>query len=99
MANNNPGPGQATPPIDEAKKPKEGEAKKPEITAPDIIWVRSARKDNRVAFTEKDERHPVYGEAFVAGSTPRRVFATDGIKSAILAGKIEKCDPPLTKGE
>jgi hypothetical protein len=59
-----------------------------------FIWVASGRTDDRVALTEKDERHP-NGEAFVATKTPTKVWHTDKIEAALRAGVIVKTDEPV----
>lgn len=75
-----------------------------------MIYVRSARSDNRVAFYERDRAHPE-SEAYVAADYPEHpvsgldidagdrarpvlVAETDGVLEAIADNRIARCDAP-----
>lgn len=56
------------------------------------IWVRSGRKDNRVALFEQNRLHPG-GEAFVAGAAPVLVAPTGRVKQALAKEDIVALSP------
>ena len=57
----------------------------------ELINVRSARSDERVALWEKDDEHPG-GEAYVAGSAAVQVATTSAVIRKIADGEIEVID-------
>jgi hypothetical protein len=62
------------------------------------VWVVSGRSDNRVALYEKDRRHPIMGEAFVAGKTPTEVYRTNMVERYLREEVIRVVEKPeLTK--
>jgi hypothetical protein len=76
---------------------KDKGGKKAAVAESNFIWVKSTRDDERVAFYEKDARHPVLGEAFVYGKKAFRVYKTDATKKAILDGRIVEVEAPATE--
>lgn len=65
----------------------EGDAGEAKGTEPEYITVRSARNDNRVAFSEQHKDHP-NGEAFVYGETPVEVAKTSEVLRALNDNRI-----------
>lgn len=70
-----------------------------EADGENFLWVKSGRSDNKTALFEKDPRHPVNGEAFVATEAPTLVFMTKKVSEALRHGVIIECGPPETENK
>lgn len=58
-----------------------------------VLWVLSARTDDRVALFEPDPRHPG-GQAFVAGAQPDFVYRTPQVQQLIMQGLLIEVPEP-----
>lgn len=69
------------------------------------IWVRSARRDNRVVITERDPAHPEpyeeagYGEVLIGGSRPKLAGKTPAIIALLRSGVLVEADGPDDRGK
>lgn len=61
---------------------------------PELIWVRSNRVDDRVAFPEQDPAHPG-GFASVGGDAPERIAKTPRAIQALREGLIVQIAEPV----